>query len=135
MHNFSFINFNVWFLNLKALIFFHFIWCFKVFFSITPFSLYFYSAKEAQLQEYLMECASTMKHWRNTIKTKAQGLIQDKEDIIQKQQDRDKIIARVSEIKREVEQFNQKAEDYNKNNRTILMNASGKTSILFFSWN
>ena len=93
----------------------------------------FYSAREAQLQDYLMECASTMRHWRKNIKTKAQGLIQDKEDIIQKQQDRDKIIARVSEIKREVEQFNQNAEDYNKDNRTTIMNASGKTSILFFS--
>ena len=80
-----------------------------------------------------MECASTMKYWRNTIKTKAQGLIQDKEDIVQQQKDRDKIMNRVSEIKSEVEQFNQKAEDYNKNNRTKIMNANGKTSILFFS--
>ena len=80
-----------------------------------------------------MECASTMRHWRKTIKTKAQGLIHDKEDIIQQQQDRDKIITRVSEIKSEVEQFNQNAEDYNKNNMTKIMNASGMTSILFFS--
>ena len=99
----------------------------------TPFSLYFYSAREAKLQDYLMECASTMRHWRKNIKTKAQGLIQDEEDIIQQQRDRDKIIARVSELKREVEQFNQKAGVYNKSNKTVITNANSKTSILFFS--
>ena len=80
-----------------------------------------------------MECASTMKYWRNTIKTKAQGLILDKEDIIQQQRDRDKIMNRVSEIKREVEQFNQNAEDYNKDNRVIILNTNCKTSISFLA--
>ena len=78
-----------------------------------------------RLRKNLLDCASTIKYWRKTIKTKAQGLIQDVEDIKQQNEDRRRLLSSVEQIKQDVLDFNKKVNEYNRNSKSSIVETNG----------
>ena len=85
------------------------------------------TAEESRLRECLMDCASTVRCWRKTIKTKAQGLVLDDEDIRQQNEDKRLLMDRAAELRQEVLEFNRKAQTYNDNNHAVIVKESCKS--------
>ena len=91
------------------------------------------TAEESRLRECLMNCASTVRCWRKTIKTKAQGLVLDDEDIRQQNEDKRLLLDRAEELRQEVLEFNQKAQTYNNNNQAVIVKQNCKSCWAFLA--
>ena len=85
------------------------------------------TAEESRLRECLADCASTVRCWRKTIKTKAQGLVLDDEDIRQQNEDKRWLMDRAAELRQEVLEFNQNAQTYNNNNQAVIVKQNCKS--------
>ena len=67
------------------------------------------------------------------IKTKAQGLIQDEEDILQQNQEKRRLLDSIEDAKQEVLEFNSKVSEYNASNQKIIMDSNGMFCLSNFS--
>ena len=67
------------------------------------------------------------------IKTKAQGLIQDDEDILQQNEESRRLLDSIEEAKQQVLEFNSKVSKYNAINQKIIMDNNGMFNFSNFS--